>query len=98
MTSSSLASAARENAVEEGHNHPGFQDIEVLAASANDLLAETVKKHPTRYTGLASFAPQDPKRAAKEIERAINTLKLNGLIEIAAYRFLSDLEILHRIY
>jgi 5-carboxyvanillate decarboxylase len=51
-----------------------------LAASANDLLAETVKKHPTRYTGLASFAPQDPKRAAKEIERAINTLKLNGLI------------------
>jgi predicted TIM-barrel fold metal-dependent hydrolase len=51
-----------------------------LAVSANDLLAETVKKHPTRYTGLASFAPQDPKGAAKEIERAIKTLKLNGLI------------------
>src|SRR5450432_1712033 len=30
----------RENAVEEGHNHPGFQDIEVLAASANDHASE----------------------------------------------------------
>jgi len=64
---------------------PGVQLLDAeagtaLAASANDLLAETVKKHPTRYTGLASFAPQDPKRAAKEIERAMNTLKLNGLI------------------
>lgn len=64
---------------------PGVQLLDpdggtALAASANDLLAETVKKHPMRYAGLASFAPQDPKRAAKEIERAITQLKLNGLI------------------
>ena len=64
---------------------PGVQMLDAdggtaLATSANDLLAETIKKHPTRYAGLASFAPQDPKRAAKEIERAITQLKLNGLI------------------
>lgn len=51
-----------------------------LAALANDRLAETIARHPTRYAGLASFAPQAPQQAAKEIERAINTLKLNGLI------------------
>jgi predicted TIM-barrel fold metal-dependent hydrolase len=51
-----------------------------LAALANDRLAEVIKKHPKRFAGLASFAPQDPKAAAKEIDRAINRLKLNGLI------------------
>ena len=51
-----------------------------IAITANDRLAEMVNKHPKRFTGLASFAPQDPKRAAKEIDRAMNQLKLNGLI------------------
>jgi len=51
-----------------------------LATIANDRLAEMIQRHPTRYAGLASFAPQDPARAAKEIDRAINKLKLNGLI------------------
>ena len=51
-----------------------------LAALANDRIAEAVKKHPKRFAGLATFAPQDPKRAVKEMDRAINTLKLNGFI------------------
>lgn len=51
-----------------------------LAALANDRIAEAVKKHPKRFAGLATFAPQDPKRAVKEMERAIKTLKLNGFI------------------
>jgi predicted TIM-barrel fold metal-dependent hydrolase len=51
-----------------------------IAAIANDRLAEAIKRHPTRYAGLAAFAPQNPKRAVKEIERAIGKLKLNGLI------------------
>jgi len=64
---------------------PGVQFLDAdsgtaLATLANDQLAETIKRHPTRYAGLASFAPQDPARAAKEIDRAINKLKLNGLI------------------
>jgi 5-carboxyvanillate decarboxylase len=51
-----------------------------MATLTNDALAEAVRRHPTRFAGLASFAPQDPKRAAKEIERAIKDLGLNGLI------------------
>jgi 5-carboxyvanillate decarboxylase len=64
---------------------PGVQmfDTETatsMATLANDRLAEVVKRNPKRFAGLASFAPQDPKRAAKEIDRAMNQLKLNGLI------------------
>jgi 5-carboxyvanillate decarboxylase len=51
-----------------------------LATEANDRLADAIKTHPKHFAGLASFAPQDPRRAAKEIDRAINSLKLNGLI------------------
>lgn len=51
-----------------------------LAMDANDQLAEAVRRHPTRFGGLACFAPQAPKRAAREIERAMTTLKLNGLL------------------
>lgn len=51
-----------------------------IAALANDRLAETIVRHPGRYAGLAAFAPQDPKRAVIEMERAINKLRLNGFI------------------
>lgn len=51
-----------------------------LATLANDVLADAIAKHPTRYAGLASFAPQDPERAAKEIERAMTQLGYNGVI------------------
>jgi len=64
---------------------PGVQLFErdtavALARVANDRLSEAVRRHPTRFAGLASFAPQDPRAAAQEMERAINTLKLNGFI------------------
>lgn len=64
---------------------PGVQMLDrrtavSLATLANDRLAATIRRHPTRFAGLASFAPQDPPAAAKEMERAINTLKLNGFI------------------
>jgi 5-carboxyvanillate decarboxylase len=64
---------------------PGVQVFDAdtgtaLATLANDRLAEVVRRHPTRFAGLASFAPQDPKRAVQEMERAIRSLKLNGFI------------------
>ncbi len=64
---------------------PGVQMFDAdtateLAALANDKLAAVIKKHPKRFAGIASFAPQSPKRAAKEMERAINKLKLNGFV------------------
>lgn len=51
-----------------------------LAASTNDELAEAVRQHPERLAGLASFAPQDPVAAVREIERAITKLGLHGLV------------------
>lgn len=64
---------------------PGVQMLDrdtavSLAALANDRLIETIRRHPTRFAGLASLAPQNPTAAAKEMDRAINTLKLNGFI------------------
>lgn len=64
---------------------PGVQMFDAdtatdLAALANDRLAEVIARHPTRFAGLASLAPQAPKRAAKEMERAIRKLKLNGFV------------------
>ena len=64
---------------------PGVQMFETeaavaMAAAANDHLAAAIARHPTRFAGLATFAPQDPARAAQEMERAVNRLKLNGFI------------------
>ncbi|HKE43418.1 MAG TPA: amidohydrolase family protein [Steroidobacteraceae bacterium] len=51
-----------------------------IAKLGNDRLAEAIARHPTRYAGLATVAPQDPKRAVTEMERAIRKLKLNGVM------------------
>jgi 5-carboxyvanillate decarboxylase len=64
---------------------PGVQMFDAdtateLAALANDKLAAVCKKHPKRFAGIGSFAPQSPQRAAKEMERAIKKLKLNGFV------------------
>lgn len=64
---------------------PGVQMFEAdraaaLAQLANDRLAEAVRRHPTRFAALGTFAPQDPARAVKEMDRAINTLGLNGFV------------------
>ncbi|MGD1210450.1 MAG: amidohydrolase family protein [Candidatus Acidiferrales bacterium] len=51
-----------------------------VATIANDRMHEAVQKYPDRFAGLGTFAPQDPARAVKEIERVMTKLKLNGLI------------------
>jgi predicted TIM-barrel fold metal-dependent hydrolase len=51
-----------------------------LAESGNDQLADAIRRHPTRYAGLATIPVQDPGRAVKEMERAITRLKLNGVM------------------
>src|SRR5215467_2961003 len=64
---------------------PGVQMFDAdtateLAALSNDILRETIARHPSRFAGLASLAPHSPKRAAKEMDRAVNTLALQGFI------------------
>ncbi|HWW65279.1 MAG TPA: amidohydrolase family protein [Sphingomonadaceae bacterium] len=51
-----------------------------MAALANDRLADTISRHPTRFAGLATIAPQAPDAAAAEIDRAMGRLKLNGIM------------------
>ncbi|WP_293970034.1 amidohydrolase family protein [Sphingomonas sp.] len=64
---------------------PGVQNFPVeqareLAQLANDRVAAAVRAHPARFAALATVAPQDPEAAARELERAIGTLGLNGLL------------------
>jgi 5-carboxyvanillate decarboxylase len=64
---------------------PGAQiferDIAIgVASSSNDEVAEACRNHPDRFAALAAIAPQDPQAAAKEIDRAVNQLGLNGVV------------------
>jgi len=49
-----------------------------LADLANVRLAEMAKKYPGRITGFAAFAPRDPQRAVKVLERGVKSLGLVG--------------------
>lgn len=62
---------------------PGVQALDAatgtgMAKKVNDILSEAVKKHPKRLAGFASIAPQNPKDAAEELERAVVKLGLKG--------------------
>ncbi len=64
---------------------PGVQIMDAdtavsFAKVANDELAEAVRRHPARFSGMIAVAPQNPHEAAKEIERGIRQLGLTGVI------------------
>jgi 2,3-dihydroxybenzoate decarboxylase len=64
---------------------PGVQIFDTatarsIAVAANDELADAVRRHPDKYTGLAAVAPQDPAAAAKEIQRGVQQLGMRGVI------------------
>jgi 5-carboxyvanillate decarboxylase len=64
---------------------PGVQVFDAITAArlathANDVLAEAVARHPTRFAGLATVAPQHPESAARELERASRQLGLCGFL------------------
>ncbi len=53
---------------------PGVQPLpaeeaKAIVSHANDHLAAAAARHPTRYVGMTSIAPQDPDWSAKEIHR-----------------------------
>lgn len=53
---------------------PGVQPLPTeeakgMVSRANDYLEAAVARHPTRYVGMTSIAPQDPEWSAKEIHR-----------------------------
>ena len=63
---------------------PGVQCMEraqavEFAVMANDYLAAGIERYPDRYFGLTAIAPQDPERAAREIERG-HAMGFKGVI------------------
>ncbi len=64
---------------------PGLQLFEAgeardLSQLSNDRLADAIRRHSSRFAGLAAVPPQDPAFAARELERAVKTLGLKGAI------------------
>ena len=62
---------------------PGVQnlasgDARDAAARINDLIAATVARRPDRFGGFATLPTPDPRAAARELERAVTQLGLQG--------------------
>jgi aminocarboxymuconate-semialdehyde decarboxylase len=60
-----------------------FTDAEhqpAVARMVNDSYAELISQHPRRFKGFASIPMDAPDQALKELHRAIDSLKLNGVI------------------
>lgn len=45
----------------------------------NEAIQNLVKRHPSRFTGIATVPLQDPLRAARVLEHAIGELKMSGV-------------------
>src|SRR5881397_3298863 len=52
----------------------------LVARMINDSYAELIATHPTRFKGFASIPMDAPEAALNELHRAIDELKLNGVI------------------
>ncbi|WP_375417166.1 amidohydrolase family protein [uncultured Hymenobacter sp.] len=64
---------------------PGLQNLApdravALQTAANDLLAEVVRAYPDHRQGLTTLATPVPAAAARELERAVTKLGLNGAL------------------
>lgn len=64
-------------------NSPGVEQAEpddavACARDANDFLADTIKRHPTRFAGFAALPIQAPDQAAEELDRCVRQLGFKG--------------------
>lgn len=57
-----------------------------LAAKLNDYLASVVAEHPTRFGAFAALPVQDIDLARKELARALDKLKLDGVTLLSSER------------
>jgi predicted TIM-barrel fold metal-dependent hydrolase len=58
-----------------------------VARRANDVLAEQVKRHPTRFGGFAALPMQDPEAAARELERCVKSWAFTASWSTASRRW-----------
>ena len=64
---------------------PGTEQLQAteavaLARDANDILAEAVRRHPSRFAGFAALPTADPDTAADELERTIRAYGFKGAL------------------
>jgi predicted TIM-barrel fold metal-dependent hydrolase len=64
---------------------PGVEQLEgeeakSFARSTNDALAEAVRRHPTRFFGLAALPIGDPPAAIAELERVVGEHGFKGVV------------------
>src|SRR5262245_11761261 len=57
-----------------------------VARAVNDAYAELISRHPDRFKGFASIPMDVPDAALEELHRAIDQLKLNGVILLSNIR------------
>jgi len=66
-------------------NAPGVEQLDAteavkLAHDTNDILADAVQRHPTRFAGFASLPTMSPETAAEELERTVRKLGFKGAL------------------
>ena len=54
-----------------------------VARLANDAYADLITAHPARFKGFASIPMDDPDAALRELERALDVLKLQGVVVLS---------------
>src|SRR5213075_2552118 len=57
-----------------------------VAKMMNDAYADLIVRYPKRFKGFASIPMDSPDAALNELHRAINNLKLNGVILLSNIR------------
>ena len=58
----------------------GAAEAEKLARESNDLVADAVKRHPTRFAIFATLPTTTPNKAANELERTIHEHDFKGAV------------------
>ena len=61
-------------------NFPDAETSKALAQLSNDYIADLCEKYPDRFMGLASIPLNHMKDALAELDRAMNVLKMDGVI------------------
>jgi predicted TIM-barrel fold metal-dependent hydrolase len=62
---------------------PGVEQLDAteavkLAHDSNDILADAVQRHPTRFAGFAALPTMSPETAAEELDRTVRKLGFKG--------------------
>ena len=79
MTSGNIALATLEVQTSAVGYELDGQHGESWSKLYNEAIQNLVKRHPGRFTGIATVPLQDPPRAARVLEHAIRELKMSGV-------------------